>query len=247
MKLEDKIKLMEATYVENKTAIDKLLAVYDDKKSMLKRHGENIFGLLSKSDELKPLIHSVRYRLKDKDHFKDKLIRKAIENNDAGAKFDITPENLFQRIQDLVGVRILHIHSDQITDILNVVKYLLGEDSYKIIEEPIASIWDLEYKDYYEERNIKVIERKKMYTSIHLIISSYNRDNTPIELQIRTLAEELWGEVSHTVNYPHETSRKILQDQLAILARITSASTRLVDTIFKINKEHTPPPTEKDN
>lgn len=235
--MSDIIKIMDEAYRKNKIAIELLLNEYDRKKEILERVGENIFLLLSKCESLKPYRHSVKYRIKDKGHFKDKLIRRVVDLEKEGLAFDVIPENLFDKIHDLVGVRVLHIHTDQITNILAAIKDTIGQENYKIVEEPTANIWDVEYKDFYESRGIKVIERKKMYTSIHFIISSYNKDNTPIEVQIRTLAEELWGEVSHTVNYPHESTIKLLQDQLGILARITSAGTRLVDTIFKIHEK----------
>ena len=55
---------------------------------------------------------------------------------------------------------------------------------------------------------------------------------------VRTLAEELWGEVSHTVNYPHKTHSIACNEQLAALARVASGCTRLVDSIFASESEH---------
>jgi putative GTP pyrophosphokinase len=44
--------------------------------------------------------------------------------------------------------------------------------------------------------------------------------------------EEVWGEVDHKVNYPHESKSVACVEQIKALARSTSAATRLVDSIF---------------
>ena len=76
-----------------------------------------------------------------------------------------------------------------------------------------------------------------MYTSVHYIVEPhYNKD--ACEIQVRTLAEELWGEVSHTINYPHKTDSIACNEQLAALARVASGCTRLVDSIFASDCEH---------
>jgi ppGpp synthetase/RelA/SpoT-type nucleotidyltranferase len=53
------------------------------------------------------------------------------------------------------------------------------------------------------------------------------------EIQVRTLMEEVWGQVDHTLNYPHRTQHLGCREQLAALARATSSCTRLVDSIFR--------------
>jgi ppGpp synthetase/RelA/SpoT-type nucleotidyltranferase len=57
------------------------------------------------------------------------------------------------------------------------------------------------------------------------------------ELQVRTLAEEVWGEVSHTIDYPDPTESVACKEQLKVLARLSSSCIRLVDSIFESEKE----------
>ena len=71
-----------------------------------------------------------------------------------------------------------------------------------------------------------------MYTSVHYILDPQRKTPVRVELQVRTLMEEVWGEVSHSMNYPHPTKNPIVEEQLKVLARFTSGCTRLVDTIF---------------
>ncbi|MEK3900068.1 hypothetical protein [Paenibacillus sp. FSL R7-0179] len=53
------------------------------------------------------VIHSVKYRLKDPDHLADKIKRKW-EKGEL-----VTKDNIFEKITDLAGIRILHLYQDQ--------------------------------------------------------------------------------------------------------------------------------------
>lgn len=44
--------------------------------------------------------------------------------------------------------------------------------------------------------------------------------------------EEVWGEVDHSINYPHKTESLPCREQIKALARATSSCSRLVDSIF---------------
>lgn len=44
--------------------------------------------------------------------------------------------------------------------------------------------------------------------------------------------EEVWGEVDHSINYPHKSDSVACREQIRALARATSSATRLVDSIF---------------
>ena len=50
--------------------------------------------------------------------------------------------------------------------------------------------------------------------------------------------EEVWGEVDHSMNYPHEVESLACREQLKVLARVTSSATRLVDSIFVTLNDH---------
>ena len=58
-------------------------------------------------------------------------------------------------------------------------------------------------------------------------------------MQVRTLFEEVWGEIDHTFNYPVKTTNRVVQEQLKVLARVVGAGTRLSDSIFELSKIQT--------
>jgi len=182
---------------------------------------------------LSPIIHSVRSRVKDPDHLRDKLERKMLTAKAEGKQFAITPDNLFEKVTDLAGIRILHLHTTQFPKINEVLLRLLDLEEYKILEGPIARVWDDEYGDFFQGCGIQTQVNKRLYTSVHYIVGSGERNLRTGEIQVRTLAEELWGEVDHTINYPHKCEVATCQEQIKVLARVTSGATRLVDSIFR--------------
>ena len=55
-------------------------------------------------------VHSVRWRVKDAEHLAEKIVRKRSEGN---PKYeDISLENYFERVTDLVGIRALHLFKE---------------------------------------------------------------------------------------------------------------------------------------
>lgn len=109
---------------------------------------------------------------------------------------------------------------------------IFDEDKYDLIEGPIARTWDDESRDLFKDMNIKTKKSPSMYASVHYIIAPNKKARITCEVQVRTLAEELWGEVDHTINYPKHSPSLPCREQIKVLARVTSSCTRLVDSIF---------------
>src|SRR4051812_28873770 len=63
--------------------------------------------LVVDSPVLRDLYHSARWRVKDPDHLRRKLRLKLLEAKSTDKVFDLTIENLFERITDLAGIRLL--------------------------------------------------------------------------------------------------------------------------------------------
>jgi len=221
--------------------IEAMVAAYVPRRVDFAQLAARVEGELRGNADLKPLIHSTKQREKDPDHLRDKLQRKAREARDEGKAFEINKDNLFDEIGDLAGVRILHIHADQLSKIHPKITEILKFYKYKNREKPLVYIWDVERKKLLKELGLKVIVRPNMYTSVHYVVEpNFKHDwgQVACEIQVRTLAEELWGEVSHTINYPHESGSIACREQLASLARVASGCTRLVDSIFASDAEH---------
>lgn len=215
-----------------------LVKQYEKDRYRFEQFSKVIATQLSEHPRLKPYYHSIKFRVKDPEHLRLKLIRSALKTNIPGKTFDIDSNNLYEKIQDLAGVRILHLYSDQIKDIDAALKFIFEEERYQLLEGPIANTWDDEYRALFKKLSMSVEVRDSLYTSIHYIIGSNNIYQTRCEIQVRTLSEEVWGEVSHKVNYPDQIDSIACQEQIKVLARVTSSCTRLVDSIFKSESEY---------
>jgi ppGpp synthetase/RelA/SpoT-type nucleotidyltranferase len=196
---------------------------------MLKQLSDAILG----SPDLMANIHSTKSRLKEPSHLEDKLLRKLAESKSKGKPFTISRKNLLWRINDLAGFRILHLHTQQIISIDGRLRDVLEEYRFPLYEQPKARTWDDETREFFQAAGIKCIKSPKMYTSVHYVVESNSTTRGTCEIQVRTLAEELWGEVDHSMNYPRESKILACREQIKVLARVTSSCSRLVDSIYR--------------
>jgi ppGpp synthetase/RelA/SpoT-type nucleotidyltranferase len=150
-----------------------------------------------------------------------------------GKNFPVTSKNLFVKINDLAGLRILHLYTQQVGAISAGLQELFVEESYTLLEGPTARTWDDESRSFFKSINIKTKKSPSLYTSIHYVIKPNRKTKYTCEIQVRTLMEEVWGEVDHSINYPHRSKSLACREQIAALARATSSCTRLVDSIFR--------------
>lgn len=217
--------------------IDALVNHYKSNQALVQTMLDQLKLAIENSAPLMRHVHSVRWRTKDSDHLRDKLFRNFLKTKEDGAKFEITRDNLFERINDLAGFRILHLHSEQIVEIDQQLQNLFREFRYELVEKPQARTWDDEYREFYKQAGIEPIDSPKMYTSVHYVIASNSETKVTCEIQVRTLAEELWGEVDHSMNYPYESELLACREQIKVLARVTSSCSRLVDSIFRTSRE----------
>jgi len=194
---------------------------------------EQLRAVLQGTQTLRQLVHSMKWRVKDAEHLRDKLIRRLVGADGGQPSFDVTRENLFERVNDLAGFRILHLHTRQMEAINKVLLDVLDEARYRVLEGPIAKTWDDETRAYFQEIGIQTESSESLYTSVYYVIEANTRTKYTGEIQVRTLAEELWGEVDHSINYPRACSVLACREQIKVLARVTSSCTRLVDAIFR--------------
>lgn len=209
-----------------------LLEAYAANQDRVGLFQSQLMMALESSAELQAHVHSMKTRLKDPQHLADKLGRKLAECETEGVAFDITPENLLVKINDLAGVRILHLYTRQVRQIDAALRSILLEQKYELVEGPFARTWDDESREFFRSCGIDTQESPTMYTSVHYVVSSASRTAVTCEIQVRTLMEEVWGEVDHLLNYPVPTDVLSSREQLKVLARVTSSATRLVDSIF---------------
>lgn len=217
--------------------IDELVEHFQTSKGLASSFMNQVLVALEESPSLQLHIHSLKSRIKEESRLRDKLVRKLKEAKGRNRTFGITAENLLVRISDLAGIRILHLHTRQLAHIHKVLQDIFKEQQYKMAEKPFARSWDDESRDYFRSLGIKVQKSPTLYTSIHYVIESASRTKVTCEIQVRTLMEEVWGEVDHSINYPQPSDSVACREQIKALARATSSASRLVDSIFATNED----------
>lgn len=105
-----------------------------------------------------------------------------------------------------------------------------------LFEPPKAYTWDPEYSKLFDRLGVTPQLRESFYTSVHYVFKPRVDSDITCEVQVRTLFEEVWGEIDHTFNYPVTSDSRVIQEQLKVLARVVGAGTRLSDSIFELNK-----------
>lgn len=169
-----------------------------------------------------PAIHSLNYRLKAPDHLLEKIIRKRMQDP---ARV-ITLENYREKISDLIGVRALHLFKE---DWQGIHKYIC--ENWSLAEQPVAYVRHGDSKrivDYYRRSDCLVEEHKHGYRSVHYLLRIQpGLEPVLIEVQVRTLFEEAWGEIDHRVRYPYEQNNELLVRLSSILNRLAGDADEL--------------------
>lgn len=218
--------------------IDYVIKYYIENQHRLQQFQASVETFFTKHRVLNakpfPVIHSIKTRLKDPGHLWDKIERKQKQGK------EITIDNLFSEVTDLIGFRILHLYQDQFSMIHNeILKYMSAGD-WTFVEPPKAYTWDPESKIMYDKLKIANEVKDTYYTSVHYVVKPNNSNPNPIccEIQVRTLFEEIWGEIDHIINYPHPTEDIACKEQLRVLSKLVSTGTRLADSIFRTLNDH---------
>jgi ppGpp synthetase/RelA/SpoT-type nucleotidyltranferase len=212
---------------------DAVLAAFNARAHEFELFMEGVSGLFKKHPKICagsfPIVHSVKTRIKAADHLLDKLQRKAKNGR------EITPENCFSEITDYSGVRVLHLKQDDFREIKAVIDEKVSEGDWHLAEQPVAYTWDPEYEKYFVDLGCSCERKESFYTSVHFVVRPRTDSPLSCEIQIRTLFEEIWGEIDHRLNYPHPTSIASCKEQLRVLAKVVGAGSRLVTSIYNSN------------
>ncbi|MDA3939178.1 MAG: RelA/SpoT domain-containing protein [Spirochaetia bacterium] len=167
-------------------------------------------------------VHSINYRIKKDEHLIEKIIRKTIQN----PLRKIDPDNYKSEITDLIGIRAIHLFKEDWIHIHNFIK-----DTWQFEEQPIAYVRNGDSKrilDYYKENNCQVEEHPYGYRSVHYVLkTTYNNKEYFVEIQVRTIFEEAWGEIDHAIRYPYHADKELLFRLSSILNRIAGSADEL--------------------
>lgn len=126
-------------------------------------------------------IEYVKSRVKSPENIVKKMRRQG---------YEITMENMVEKINDVAGVRIV---CDYTTDIYRLAEMIREQGQFEVIRE----------KDYIKNpkpsgyRSYHLIVKVPVYTTTEVV-------KTKVEIQIRTIAMDFWATLEHKIYYKFE-------------------------------------------
>lgn len=232
-----KYNISNEAFDKTKINWEELEAIYSDYISeipQLETSAIFIFNTLMKTEK----VHSVRYRIKDAEHVIEKIIRKKIQ----GDTTKITVENYKTILTDLIGIRALHLFKEDWSVIHELIRSM-----WEFKEKPVANYRQgdsLEYLKKFEELDCTIKEHKFGYRSTHYVIETKPAKKVYYgEIQVRTIFEEAWSEIDHTIRYPYDQDNVLFGQFLLILNRLAGSADEMgtfiksLKSVMQIEKE----------
>lgn len=168
-------------------------------------------------------VHSYRFRIKKTGSLLAKIIRKSVERDSD----DYTVANYFNKITDLLGLRILYVFKE---DYWSVHQQVMTEYENQLAQDISVKLKKGDDRKMYAQllqqySNVRVDENET-YRSIHYTIYAKTNDiNTypRVEIQTRTLFEEGWSEINHKLVYKQNAGSRELKKTSDLLSSMVGA------------------------
>lgn len=214
---------------------EELMAIARDYEKRIPRmhqiRDQFIQELIKNKDDLTGL-HSYRTRVKTPEHLIEKIIRKRTENY---LKYrHLTRNNYLKFVTDIIGIRGLLLYREDwvifhkylISHFENNSSYYLydcladyrqDKDRY-MAEPPKVHMRPGDFGEIYSDwiASDNIFDQKH-YRSVHYILKY---EGIYVEVQVRTLFEEGWGEIDHHIVYPYKKTDPMLTEFSELLNRL---------------------------
>lgn len=179
-------------------------------------------------------VHTVKSRIKNPDRLIEKVVRKTKgRKNKYNDDFEFNVENYKNEINDIIGIRVIHIFKSEWELIHKFIK-----DTWKVIEIT-ANVRAGDDTSIFEDLNIEVRSRQSGYRSVHYLVElNYIQNKKMIaEIQVRTIFEEGYGEIDHMLRYSSNDIPKIIKSNLLLFNRIVGSADEMASLISSLNDE----------
>lgn len=229
-----KYHITEEDIIKNKIDWKVLKDIYDD-YNRYKNSYESQAGFIADTLRTHERIHSVKSRVKDSERLIEKIIRKTSNRKEKyGPDFQFSVDNYKEEINDLIGVRAIHIFKEDWEEIHNFIS-----KTWKVIEIT-ANVREGDDTKRFEELDIQIHSRKSGYRSVHYLIEFFPTSQKVIaEIQVRTIFEEGYGEIDHQLRYSHSEIPEVLALNLLLFNRIAGSSDEMASLINMLNRNWT--------
>lgn len=188
-----------------KQELEELLFKYDAALKVINTKFEIMYNELNKNDY--NCIEHIKKRIKSIQSIYNKLRKDG---------YDITIENIKNKIHDIAGIRIICSFMKDI----ETVERLIEQDKDIII---------IKRKDYI------TTPKESGYSSLHLLVKIPinlldRKEYVKVEIQLRTIAMDMWASLEHKLCYKN---KKVLDDKYKQLIKEFSVTTRNIDYLME--------------
>lgn len=204
--------------------------------------------------ELNKVAYAIRSRTKSVEKIIQKVHNKRNHKNPQKAKPNYEPES----IRDIVGVRIVTLFREDMISVLKDMLKLIEHDSDGIspftkdlVEEAIIYSPEVAGDTQAISNRVRAVLRssgfedvthnevmESMYSSIHLVVwcevsHENKKSKVPVEIQIRTVFEDAWGEIDHKLRYKSDDidENREAFPHLNVLKSFTDGCSKYADLI----------------
>lgn len=221
-------KMIEESNIDFKD-LEEIYADYINYKISYESQADFIANILRSQD----MIHSVKSRIKNPERLIEKIIRKTPDRKQKyNEDFKFNVNNYKEEINDLIGIRVIHIFKDQWQKIHEFII-----NTWKVIEVT-ANVREGDDTRVFKELGIEVRSRVSGYRSVHYLVEYYPTNQKVIaEIQVRTIFEEGYGEIDHRLRYSHNEIPEILKSNLLLFNRIVGSADEMASLINSLSKE----------
>ncbi|WP_084151449.1 hypothetical protein [Paracidovorax oryzae] len=216
-----------ATTNKNPESVSSILETIKAQFPVIEGFGNTVEAILTKDPRVYPVIHSFKRRLKGEKSIEEKINKKRL----SGSKIDST--NVFSEITDIYAVRLIHLYPHDIKSVHDVIIDHAAKKDWILAEKPKAYTWDPDSVNFLKSLGLKCELKPSFYTSVHYLVKPRKNSLAVCEIQVRSLLEEVWGEVDHKIKYKGLTQDERINEHLAVLARLVSAGSRILSAIQK--------------
>jgi len=167
----------------------------------------------------KESLHTIVYRIKDNARLIDK-----IDEENKHAKADaapITHKNFQNMVGDLLGIRLICLRLSDIKRVEEYLEFLSEEKILRFIRKPKHKRSFVLPVEPGESIPDSLDPRYSGYSSIHYQVELGENSNAfdelkglQVELQLRTILEEAWGEIDHKYRYVYKRSGDVLPEYI---------------------------------
>lgn len=182
-------------------------------------------------------VHSIRCRRKAPEHLLEKIIRKCVKEQSKKYR-DIGVHNYKEIVRDLIGVRILTLAKEDWEGVHDAVIKMFPASEQNCPNTCIMAELPIAYTRY-GDRNIfkgkiRAEHTNKGYRSQHYVVQFHGYY---CEIQVRTLAEEVYGEFDHKVKYPYRNNNRFLRRYTNTLSQLLASVDELISICFQMDAE----------